>query len=256
MPKLPVYNNCTPLNLTAENLLSARKTIRHIIDNLSFLDIRLQQTPNFTNVHTHIGLLENDFAEITKLLRYDTVLAEEHEQRNQELCEAHRRIRELEEQLGQDVSADGVSAKLREFDNIIRCVYGAMGFLNVRLEQHTPYGISYTFLPQVEYGADDGYSGNKKLAAQLQTFLPLIAADHSEFDLKRDDYHAELLDTDKNKQLIQTLFTRIFPNIIFRSFQSRKNDCGSFSLGFTVHLSYSDIEKSPKRIVEGVGIQT
>ena len=110
MPKLPVYNNCTPLNLTAENLLSARKTIRHIIDNLSFLDIRLQQTPNFTDVHTHIGLLENDFAEITKLLRYDTVLAEEHEQRNQELCEAHRRIRELEEQLGQDgVTKDGVT---------------------------------------------------------------------------------------------------------------------------------------------------
>lgn len=143
--------------------------------------------------------------------------------------------------LGNGISPEGISAKLRDYDNAIRNWYGAHGFQYASLKEYTAYGIIYEFNDELQYEPDNGCSNRKEWTETFTKAYELIAKDNTIFDIYRDTYHAELLDTDKNKKLITDLITKSFPEAQIREFRSRMNDFNSYSLRFTVYLPYSDI---------------
>lgn len=250
---LPIYNNQTPVNLTDEDLEKALKLLTQIQQNLEFFAVRLQDRPKMQDIHTHMGLLESYTKELSPLVQYDTVLTEEMERRYKEVREANKTIHELERKLGEGVTAEGVSSKLREYDDVIRLWYGAHGFQYASLKEQSPYNMTYDFNYELQYNQDEGCSSRKEWAPQFKEAFGLIAHENdptaSEYDIYYDTYHAELLDTTKNKELIMKLIADNFPNSIVRGFTSRQNDFGSYSMRFTVSIMYTDIEALVKRII-------
>lgn len=240
---LTVYNNNTRIEISEEDLKKAKQLISQIIDSFSFFRKRLDDGAAMNDVHTHMGLFESYFGELSGLVDYDSVLIEEANERYKEIRKANEKIRELESQMGQEVSASGIKAKLREYDNIVRCFYGALGIRYVSLEQYTQFGVIYKFTPELEYKPDDGSSGEKELSKLFIQRFSLITSEDTEWDIYRDSYHAELLDTDANRKRITDFMDAIFPDNIIYQFSSRRNDFGSYSLYFTVMLTYEDIEK-------------
>lgn len=247
--KLEVYNNNTPLNITTVDLEEAEKLLTQIEQSLSFFRVRLKDRPTMIDVHTHMGLFEHYLTDLTKLVKYDSVLQEEKEKRYAEIREKNLEIYQLHQKLGKDISPEGISAKLRDYDNVVRLWYGALGFHYASLKQYTPYGILYDFTHQLQYDQDDGCSSRKEWTDYFQKKFHLITEDNTTYDMYHDTYHAELLDTDKNRKAIQALLTENFPEYQIHEFRSRRNDFGSFSLEFHVNISYTDIENMMQRIV-------
>lgn len=249
MQQLTCYNNRTPLNLNDKDLAKADKLLIKINESLEFFRIRLRDKPNKTDVHTHIGLFEAYLTDLAKLVDYESVLTEEREQRYKELREANTEIHRLNRLLGNGTSPDSVSSKLRLYDDVIRLWYGAHGFQYASLKEYTAFGITYDFNYELQYEADEGCSSRKEWGSIFQNAFDIIATKNSPFNIYHDTYHAELLDTDKNKQLIEELLFNNFPNYNIHSYQSRKNDFGSYSLRFVVNIPYQDIENLLRRIV-------
>lgn len=239
--KLEIYNNRTPLDLHPVDIEKADNLLRDIVDNLQFFRIRLQENPTMIDSHTHMGLFEHKLTELAPIVKYDSVLKEEQEKRYAEIRNANMEIRRLNMLLGNGISPEGISAKLRDYDNAIRNWYGAHGFQYASLKEYTAYGIIYEFNDELQYEPDNGCSNRKEWTETFTKTYKLIAKDNTIFDIYRDTYHAELLDTDKNKKLITDLITKSFPEAQIREFRSRMNDFNSYSLRFTVYLPYSDI---------------
>ena len=239
---LPIYNNNNPLNVSKDEITQAKKIISDMIGNLSFFAQRLEEKPNMNDVHTHMGLLESYYEELSKLVDYNSVLTEELDNRYVELRNANREIFRLKELLGKEVTAAGVSSKLREYDNIVRCFYGALGFRYASLEKYTSFGMLWEFHPELQYSPDDGSSGKKELASLFQDHFAIITDENTDWDIYRDTYHAELLDTDQNKARVLNMTKIYFPNSCISEFKSRRNDFGSYSLKFVANISYEDIE--------------
>lgn len=245
MTKLPVYDNHTKLNLTDDNHKKALDLLGKIAGASSFFRQILTEKANMaemTDSNTYMGLIESYFSELSPLVKYDSVLAEERQNRYTEIKSLRQEISDLESKLGETVTPEGLTAALRRYQDTVRCFYGALGFQYARLDECTAWSVVYTFTSELQYEPDDGTSGMKELSAKFIKQFGLLASPDTVFDIYRDKYHAELLDTDNNKRQIQTLFTDVFPNIQFHKFESRRNDYNSFSLRFTVALSYQDIQ--------------
>lgn len=236
-----VYNNRKPLNLNASDIRKANNLLKNAIDSLQFFYVRLNDNPTMTDVHTHMGLFEHYHTELSDIVNYDSVLKEEQEKRHIALRKANMEIHRLNQLLGNGISPEGISTKLKDYDNAIRNWYGAHGFQYARLKEYTAYGIIYEFNDELQYEPDNGCSSRKEWTETFTKAYELIAKDNTVFDIYRDTYHAELLDTDKNKKLITDLITKSFPEAQIREFRSRMNDFDSYSLRFTVYLPYSDI---------------
>ena len=123
--KLEIYNNRTPLDLHPVDIEKADNLLRDIVDNLQFFRIRLQENPTMIDSHTHMGLFEHKLKELAPIVKYDSVLKEEQEKRYAEIRNANMEIRRLNMLLGNGISPEGISAKLRDYDNAIRNWYGA-----------------------------------------------------------------------------------------------------------------------------------
>lgn len=246
---LNVYNNQDPLNFTPEEQKQTDKLVANMIDSLSFFRIRLNDRPNMNDVHTHMSLFESYFTKLAPLVKYDSILTTEREKRFAEIKAANTEIHRLNQMLGNGISPESISAKLRDYDNIIRLWYGALGFQYASLKQYTPYGITYEFNAELQYYPDDGCSGQKEWKNLFFQAFTIITSDDTTWDIWRDTYHAELLDTDKNRQKISALLQENFPNHNIHEFRSRRNDAGSFSMRFTVNIPYTDIEAMAKHII-------
>lgn len=85
---LPIYRNDKKLNISEQDLETADLLIRKMIDNLQFFNHRLRGQPKMTDVHTHMGLFESYFKELSPLVKYDSVLTEELKIRNERVLPA------------------------------------------------------------------------------------------------------------------------------------------------------------------------
>lgn len=247
--ELPVYDNPNALIISKENLAKADQAIGNIVDSLGFFKQRLHNDPKLVDVHTHMGLFESYFRELAGLVDYNSVFVENMNQILNTIGDANAEIRRLESLLGKDITVEGVQSKLRDYDNAFRCFYGACGFHYAHNNRYTAYHIEFNFSEQIEYEQHDGCSSRKDdWGPYFQDRFDLISNKNTKYDLYRDSYHAELLDTDNNRKLIQELFEQIFPNSRIHDFRSKPNDYGSWSLRFTVYADYRDIDKLIKEI--------
>lgn len=244
MMQLPVYNNRTPLSLSEEEKQKVIKTIKEAIDSLSFFCQRLADGADMNDVHTHMSLLEHTVSDLSPLVGYDSVLAEELERRHAKIRELNLRVRELEEQRGKEVSATAASAALRRYENDFSAWYEALGF-RYASTTFTAYGLRAEITAELNHCRSDRLTTSKELHNALSAILPFIT-ESPDWDIVHDHYHSELLDTDKNREMMKRVIKESFPSARITSFISRANDFDSFSLRCDVFLPYPDIEQMEK----------
>lgn len=242
---MPSHQNNAFLNLPEETRLQAQETIRSMVDSLSFFEKRLAGKPTRDDAVTHMSLLESDYKQLSDLLDIKNVTADSLQNRDTMLKNAYQKIEQLQDELAQQASADTIEAKLRQYADTVSLFYQALGFDYASIE----FGLSTAvvkFHETLEYHVRS-WTGNL-LEKQFQTHYSLITSPDSVYDIERDDYHAELLDTDMNKKFIAKLFQTEFPDSHVMEYHSRPNDFGTFSLDFTVQIPYHDLDTMRERI--------
>lgn len=249
MSKLPVYKNKTLLDLSKDEHDKIDDLISKIVASMQFFYQRLHENPTMEDTWTHMGLFESYFKDLSPLVKYDSIMVTERENRFKEIREKNEKIRQLQSMLGKEITAEGVTAKLREYDDIVRLFYGSLGFEYASLESYNTNGIVYRFTPNLFDEPDDGTSSLKQYTPNFQKAFNPIIGDNTEYDVYKDTYHSELLDTDKNRKLIQKLMTDTFPDSLIRKWESRLNDFDSYSMSFTIFIPYNDIDNLGKRVM-------
>lgn len=245
MHSQPVDNDCTFLDV-----LHAKKLIQYIIYTFQDFAERLDNEPTKTVCRTCMVLIESYFMELSKIVQYDSTLKEKNKELRVRIKELNKENQRLTQLIGSGITSDGVSSKLSVYDDIVRLWYGALGMQYASLEKYTDYGIVYDFSHLLHYVAVDGCSGRKQWLDIFKAAFPIVIADQTDtYDIYRDTYQAELLDTDKNRRAIEELFKEYFPSYKIYGFHSRRNDYDSYSLQFEIMLTYNDIDALAKRIV-------
>lgn len=249
MNKLPVYNNPNPIPSTPEQIKEARKLVTEMIDNLDFLRTRLSDRPTYNDIHTHLGLLEYQLTDLGKLTDYTSVLIKEKASRNKQLREANQTIHALEQKLGTGITPQDVSSKLREYENLLHAFTESLGIEYLRTECFTSFGIRCEITPKChETVCEDQISRKEHLAWMVKHFQPIAVPDTA-YDIQRDTYHCELLDTDNNRNRLTRQILETLPNTTIYGFESRKNDYESFSLTMKCQIYYTDIEALKQQII-------
>ena len=238
----PLGADNMPLKFEADSKDEILKTIRDARSSLQFFAELVQKGyAKESDVRTHMGLLEYQVSDLSKLTGYESALAEEVENRHAEIRRLNCRIRELEEQKGDKVTAVATSAAIRKFEGIFRAWYESCGFHYASIE-YGPYGFIADFgmdlnvMREPHLSRHDSHFEN---FAQRTAFIP----DSKEWDVIRDSFHHELSDTDRNRTNLKNLFSETFPESCIHQFRSRRNDFGSFSLAAKVFVPFEDIEK-------------
>lgn len=238
--KLP-HNDATPVILTDEQKRKFKETISKTIAQLSFF-AELMDTMDVSTVDTHMHLLEYAVKDLSDLTDYQSIVAQEVEQRHKELQQANQRIYELTNQLGHGITADAVCGALRRYENILRAWYEAAGWRYGSV-QCNRNGFNVDMTDELEpltktkarfSSIDDMYQLFKRNLPQLQN-IPGIQITNAPGSRR-----IHLLDTEENKQLIQNLVCGTFPDAIVQGFSSR-NDCDRFYMQSQLYIPYKDL---------------
>ena len=245
---LEIYNNRTPLDLSDENKTKIQQIIKKTIDSLAFMSQRISDGADMNDVHTHMSLLEYSIQDLTPLTHYDSVLAEEVENRHKKIRKLNQRVHELETQRGREVTADAVSAAIRRYEDVFRAWYQAAGIRYAKID-YTSYSLKIEICNELDNNRKDRLTTDKELCKKLAEEMPFIT-ESPDWDVVHDHYTSELLDTDKNRKNITNLLKKYFPNVRIFSFNSYRNDFESFSLRCCANVSYTDIEALEKKFAQ------
>lgn len=245
---LKMYNNRTPLDLSNEDKSKIQQIIKKTINSLAFMSQRISDGADMNDVHTHMSLLEYSVQDLTPLTHYDSVLAEETENRHKEIRELNRRVHDLETQRGREVTADAVSAAIRRYEDVFRAWYQAAGIRYAKID-YTSYSLKIEICNELDNNRKDRLTTDKELCKKLAEEMPFIT-ESPDWDVVHDHYTSELLDTDKNRKNITNLLKKYFPNVRIFSFNSHRNDFESFSLRCCANVPYTDIEALEKKFAQ------
>ena len=68
-----------------------------------------------------------------------------------------------------------------------------------------------------------------------------------DWDIFEDQFHDELLDTDKNRKNLEKLYKKYLPGFRIWKLESHRNDYGHFVLRHTVYVPFKAIEDLEKQ---------
>jgi hypothetical protein len=243
MDELKSFNDDTPLRLSGIEKENVIKKINEAISCLSYFKNTIQEDITIvTNVWTCLGLNESFHADLSKMVGYDSILAKEREERHKEIREKNEKIRRLIEQRGKEVTPEAIQGALNRYEDIFRAWFKNEGFHYASIQNLSAYGLIAELTSQMDYvkpsSSNDDEICNKIWKEDVGTEDKF----NNGWNIYKDQYHGELLDTDNNKQLIKELLLENFPNARIYKFSGRKNDHGSFSLCTEVYISYLDLD--------------
>lgn len=244
MGKLRVFQDESPLLLSGEEKENVIKKINEEISCLLFFrDLIQEEKAVVTNVWTCLGLNESYHSDLSKMVKYDSILAKEEEERHKEIREKNEEIRKLTEQRGKEVTPEAIQGALRRYEDIFRAWYENEGFNYASISNLSPYGMTTELTSEMNFSDptkcdhDEVY---KKIWSEKSSTEEKI---DSGWDIYKSQFHAELLDTENNKRRINELLLRCFPNTRIYKFTARKNDYDGFSLRTEIHITYSDLDR-------------
>lgn len=243
MPKLTIYQNNDPIPGDKNELL---KHIQDTIQNLSFFYERVQtEKAVMTDVHTHVGLMEQNFLKLAELTDYQTVLKDEKEERLKTIRETMEENRLLKEQAGQNILPEQGQAWLNLMINILDAWSNATGFHYMKLVYPLTWGLRIMLDDELtqEDALDEPRKQKTKLRRIIYEHTPSIYnhPDVKDWNIEYMDYHNCLLNTDRNKDNIIELITETFPESVICEFISRQNDNHNFILRPEIIIPYKAI---------------
>lgn len=243
----PTLQNHTPVDISADDLKSAQKIIVETISQLQFFQHELKQPPvTVSTLSTHLGLLEYAVSDLCNHLHYkDSVLAKEIENRHKEIREANIRIHELTEQLGAGITADALNGALRRFEHILIAWYEAVGW---------EYGATkfYAHGIEIELSAELSHSESEPhLSDRTDLYNAIQAFQYGLRNMNPDlstegKYHTYLLDTDKNRDIVDQLLVLYLPGAHISGFHSIRNG-QSLIMRSDLLIPYAALEQLEQR---------
>lgn len=236
------------VTLTEEQAKQARTVIAKIRDSLSFFDACIASNKLMkSDIKTHMGLLRYAFDDLSGVVDNGETLSKELEE-TQALCRAaNQRCRELETQLGKGISADSITAGLKRLIDLFEAWYELAGFHYASIEVNS-YGVLLCdFSSEIELDAPRHGSPYHEA---LRNKVPYLFGDAEtqRFDLHKETFRANLLDTDNNKALLARVFKSWFPRSRIYGYNVR-SDSDNYYLSIQVRVSFADIEALDKESI-------
>lgn len=244
----PVYDAeaDTPVKLSQTDAQEAMNAIAGLNDAILFLYEKLKTGHvSRSDVKTHLGLLRHTFNDLNRLLDGDMFLNDKLEETTALLRQANQELHALRQTTGLRVTAREGSAFIQSMSRAVVTWYELCGFRYASQETNT-WNIRLDFSSEIKLcrdGLDVGAirSGMKDLAETARSVTKYQFGDLSGYDLRKEDYHMELLDTDNNRTRLRNLFKSVFPNSQVTDFRSML-DRGIYLLRISVNIPYEDIE--------------
>lgn len=248
--KLISYENQKPV-FDQKNQKARQQTnalIVDILDNLDFFRTRLQEKQiTYTDIHTHVGLLEHQFLDLAKICGYESVLQEEADQRTAKIREVMAENHRLEALLGQTATAASITPYIRQMLAVMDVWSHAYGIHYLRENKIYAYGLNLTITPKLDQTDADRKQTYRQ--PDLQQLFDVLAKDRHtlsqkdyHLDIEHMDYHDELKETDINKAYLRDLLYNDFPNMTVIKHAGRQNDNHTFSLELEFVVPFTDIE--------------
>lgn len=240
---LKIYNDKTPVVLEQSIRQDVTKKISELYHLLGFLNQNIKDDTLDNNVvDTTMSLYETYYRDLAKMLNYDTILQKEHEERFAEIRQKNKKIDDLTSKLGEKVSPDAVTGAIRLYNDIFSAWYENEGFHYARVTENA-YGLNIELCDEMDYNQDDTIEDKRD---EINSHIwsknkNAMQKKESGWDIDEDKYHASILDTDNNRQRMQSLILSDFPKARVNGFQSRRNDNKLFSLRTNLFIPYADI---------------
>lgn len=218
---------------------AALKKTNELLSSLGFFrNLILEHEPQKADVWTHLGLLEHGVSELSELTGYDGMLRKDREARFAETRAANIKIRELEAALGTGTGPDAVGAGITHYMNVLGTFYSACGFRYASMDP-TRWGIHAEFTHELTKTVERSPFADKKLLAMAVLscdFIPSL----KDWDLERDQFHDNLLDTDKNRANLRAMYADVFPGDGVREFRSVR-DGDMYYLKHEITVSWENL---------------
>lgn len=241
-------NDTTKLELTPENESQAANAVANIVSLMSYTKDRLNQA-NLTGGDADVILanLSYYFKDLDTALGNRQILSKKLDETRALLRQANNELYELKSENGRNTSARQVIDGLKFLEDLFDTWYSLCGF-HYGSVSYSRYGLLVEFSSDVEKAETkdeliQGLTfGRKDLAKRYAFTVPyLFHKDCSEYDLFDDVYHANLLDTDRNRNLLKELFTKFFPEANIHGFESYQ-DGDQYFLRTKVFVPFEDLD--------------
>ena len=163
------------------------------------------------NVRTHMGLYESYFTELSDILGYDSAIAEERRSRYTEIRTLREQLRESLAEQSKTITTDLLIEKLNHLDDLFRVWYSSLGFHYASQEKITQRMFLYTVTQELE--KEPSCSCVPKECRKYMDEWGIVPINRREdWDIFEDQFHDELLDTDKNRKNLEKLYKKYLPN--------------------------------------------
>lgn len=229
------------LGLTQQERADAIQEIARLRSQTEFLSELIRTgNCNADEAKCHMTLIRQVHDSLAGLLHTDA-LSKDLDDAYASCRAANARVRELEKQLGEDVTAQAAVSRLQACESWFQAWYKLCGFDYMSLEWG-PYGLSFKSSSEIDHRGDDPENitfGNRELAVMI---APLVPYEFLNYDLKRDTFHDSLKDTQANHDKLDGLFIRTFTGARIFSFTSHL-DGNDRLLRIEGHVPWESIEK-------------
>lgn len=240
LPTSPNLTDRTPAFADAAAKAAAVRETSETLSQLSFFrELLVSHEPRRSDVFTHLGLLEKSLVELSRVTGYDGMTLQENERRHAELRAANNEIYELRRQVGAQVTAAAISNGLAHYERVFATWWAARGF-RFADTSFTSVGVRATLGHELVNTTPRSSFADKKLLEIATSRTEMI--DEPEFDVIHDQFHSELLDTDRNRAAIVAEYERTLTGARVTGFSSTL-DGTSFYLRHDVIVPYEALER-------------
>lgn len=211
----------TPLNWSSEEKSKISKKLADIFHALSFLkDMALSEDGEVGDVHAALGCTEGYFKELSALTGYDGILKKESEERYAEIRTKNQEIRELKDQLGKtEITGEVLGNIIRRMEDGIRRWGKRESFHFSTDYSFGPYSVQFTLCcGELDKPGDNPHEHTSDMKIE------------EGWDIVKDRFHDELLDTPNNRARLEAILTRDFKNCKVFKYESWKSDSGNWLL--------------------------
>lgn len=246
-PVSPNMTDRTPAFADAAARDAAVRATNDALSQLSFFrELLVKHEPRRSDVFTHVGLLEHCLVELSRVTGYDGMTLQENERRHAELRAANNEIFELRRQVGQQVTATAISNGMAHYERVFATWWAAHGF-RFADTSFTTTGIRATVGHELVNTTPRSSFADKRLLRIAAASTAMI--DEPEFDVLPDQFHSELLDSDRNRGAIIAEYARSLPGARVTGFSSVL-DGENFYLRHDVLVPYEALENYAARLNE------